>query len=106
MAFNANLEVNGDTARITLSGELDANVAEQFKQTVEEAAQSNPTKVVMIVRDLEFMASAGLRVIVFAKQKMGQNVSIYVVGAGGPVLSTLQMSGFDRAVYLQDEEPA
>jgi anti-anti-sigma factor len=48
------------------------------------------------------MASAGLRVIVFAKQKMGQDVSIYVVGATGPVLNTLQMSGFDRAVYLRD----
>ncbi len=105
MSFNANLEVNGDTARITLSGELDANVAEQFKQTVEEAAEKGPSKLVLLVRELQFMASAGLRVIVFAKQKMGQNVSIYVVGATGPVLNTLQMSGFDRAVYLQDEEP-
>jgi anti-anti-sigma factor len=105
MSFNANLEINGETARITLSGELDASVAEQFKQTVEEAAESNPSKLVLLVNDLQFMASAGLRVIVFAKQKMGQDVSIYVVGATGPVLNTLQMSGFDRAVYLQDEDP-
>ena len=102
MAFSAILEVAGDSAKITLSGELDAGVAKQFMQTVEQAAEKNPSKLVLLVGDLTFMASAGLRVIVFAKQKMGQDVSIYVVGATGPVLNTLQMSGFDRAVYLQD----
>lgn len=102
MAFSAILDVSGDTAKITLSGELDASVAEQFKTTVEQAAEKGPAKLVLNVDDLTFMASAGLRVIVFAKQKMGQGVSIYVIGAKGPVLNTLQMSGFDQAVYLQD----
>jgi len=49
------------------------------------------------------MASAGLRVLIFARQKMGSGVVIYVVGAQGPVRSTLEMSGFHRSVVLQDE---
>jgi len=105
MAFNATLEMNGSDAKITLSGELDAAVAEQFKATVEEAATHNPTNLVLFVNNLGFMASAGLRVLVFAKQKMGQRVSIYVIGAHGPVLNTLQVSGFHQAVYLQDSYP-
>ena len=77
-------------------------MAGNFKETVEQAAGKSPSKLVLHMKDLEFMASAGLRVIVFAKQKMGQDVAIHVVGASGPVLNTLRMSGFDQAVYLQD----
>ena len=105
MAFNATLEMDGSDAKITLSGELDAAVAEQFKATVEEAATHNPRNLVLFLGDLEFMASAGLRVLVFAKQKMGQAVSIYVIGAHGPVLNTLKVSGFHQAVHLQNSYP-
>lgn len=45
------------------------------------------------MNELDFMASAGFRVLIFAKQKMGTNVSIYLVGCQGPVLNTLTMSG-------------
>jgi anti-anti-sigma factor len=105
MAFDVKLEMDGDDAKITLDGELDAAVAEQFKNTIEKAATHNPSKLVLFMEKLEFMASAGLRVLVFAKQKMGQGVSIYVIGAHGPVLNTLQVSGFHQAVYLQDSYP-
>jgi anti-anti-sigma factor len=89
-------------AFVTLKGELDAASAGQFKALIEQFAPEKPTRLVMMIADLAFMASAGLRVLVFAKQKMGPGVSIYVIGAQGPVLSTLTMSGFHQSVYLQD----
>jgi anti-anti-sigma factor len=46
------------------------------------------------------MASAGLRVIVFARQKMGVGVKIYVVGAQPLVKETIEVSGFSQAVVL------
>lgn len=105
MAFSVSLDVAGSDARITLSGELDASVADQFRQVIEQAALQGPKNVVLLMGELQFMASAGLRMLVFAKQKMGQGVSIYVVEAKGPVLNTLQMSGFDKAVYIRDSYP-
>jgi len=105
MAFSADLKMDGTDAKITLSGELDASVAEQFKTAIERAAENNPKNLVLYTGGLNFLASAGLRVLVFAKQKMGTEVSIYVVGATGPVLNTLMMSGFDKAVYIQDSYP-
>ncbi len=102
MALKISSEVSGDTAKITLEGELDAASAGQFKQAVEQAAGKTPKKLVLFMDKLTFMASAGLRVLIFAKQKMGAGVDIYVIGAQGPVLSTLQMSGFHHAVYVKD----
>jgi anti-anti-sigma factor len=50
--------------------------------------------------DLSFMASAGLRVLIFAKQKMGPEVPLVLVGCQEPVLNTLEMSGFSSSVQL------
>lgn len=103
MAFSATLETAGDTAKISLAGELDASSAPIFKDEIEKAAASGAQKLVLLMQDLEYMASAGLRVLIFAKQKMGAGVDIYVVGAQEMVLDTIEKTGFDQSVILQDE---
>jgi len=103
MAFNATLETSKDTAKITLSGELDASSAPIFKTEVEKAAANHPKHLVLMMQDLEYMASAGLRVLIFAKQKMGADVDIYVVGAQEMVLDTLQKTGYAQGVIVVDE---
>lgn len=106
MAFEANLETTDSIAKITLSGELDGSTAPAFKEKVEAAAAQSPKKLVLIMNDLEYMASAGLRVLIFAKQKMGTGVDIYMVGVQETVLDTIQKTGFDQSVYLLDEYDA
>ena len=49
------------------------------------------------------MASAGLRVLLFSKQKLGVDVDIYVVGAQEYILETLEKAGFDQTVILVDK---
>jgi anti-anti-sigma factor len=104
MAFSVTSKIikNG-TVELSLSGELDASVANEFKAAVEQAALEKVTKLILNMKELEFMSSAGLRVLVFAKQKMGSNVDIYVIAAQEAVRDTIQMTGFDRSVILQDE---
>jgi len=106
MSFSVELEMDGADARVNLAGELDAAVAGQFMEVIEHAAAKQPQNLVLYMSELTFMASAGLRVLVFAKQKMGGNVKVYVIGANGAVLNTLRMSGFHQAVYIQDQYPA
>jgi anti-anti-sigma factor len=104
MAFNASLEMT-DTgiAKVTVSGELDANVAPVFKTEIEKAAAKNPKRLVLLMQDLEFMSSAGLRVFIFAKQKMGSDVDVYVVGAQEQIVESLQMTGLHHSVIMLDE---
>ena len=107
MAFNATLEITDDIAKITLSGELDASAAKVFQEKVEEAAKQDLTKLVLMMQDLEYMASAGLRVLVFSKQKMGSDVDIYVVSPQEMVMDTLEKTGFHHSVIVLDEyDPA
>ena len=66
MAFTADLEIIKDSfVKITLSGELDGATAADFQTKVEEAAAKKPTKLFLMMQDLEFMASAGLRVLIY-----------------------------------------
>ncbi len=106
MALDTNLEVTNEIAKITLSGELDASTAGEFKSVVEKAAEENPKRIVLLVSDLEFMASAGLRVLIFAKQKMDTGVDIYVVGSQEAVKDTLMKTGFHHSVIMRDEYDA
>ncbi|MBC6481895.1 MAG: anti-sigma factor antagonist [Hormoscilla sp. GM7CHS1pb] len=106
-SFQANLETTSSgIAKITLSGELDGATAPAFKAKVEAAAAAKPQRLVLLMQDLEYMASAGLRVLIFSKQKMGTSVDIYLVGVQEMVLDTIKKTGFDRSVYIIDEYDA
>jgi len=107
MAFNADLEITDQSiAKITLVGELDGSVAGEFKDRVQEAADHGAKRLVLLMKNLDFMSSAGLRVLVFAKQKMGSDVDIYMVGVQEDVLEPIKMTGLDRSVILMDEYDA
>ena len=102
--FQSTLQMlGGNVAQITLAGELDAASAGTFKASIEEAAAKSPSKLVLRVRELKYMASAGLRVLIFAKQKLGPNVDLQIVGAQPAVKQTIAMTGFDRSVMLLEE---
>ena len=106
MIFEATLEMRDGIALITLSGELDAATAPLFKEKVEEAVAQDARRLVLVMNDLEYMASAGLRVMIFAKQTMGPGVELYIVGAQDSVLETIEMTGFYQGVILREEYDA
>ena len=103
MAFKSELEIINNVAKITLSGELDASVAADFRADVEKAAAEKVKAVALLMKDLEYMASAGLRALVFAKQKMGTQVEIYMIGLQENVMETITMTGFQNSVTFLDE---
>lgn len=108
MAFTLSQTTVGDrVAVISLEGELDASVAGQLRDAVDQAATAGQARrLVLDMTDLTFMASAGLRALVFARQKMGPSVDIFVVGAQESVLETIEMTGFQHSVTLLDKYDA
>jgi len=102
MAFTVTSELKNGIAQFTLAGELDAAAAGTFREAIEQAAASQPKRVVLILNELTYMASAGLRTLVFAKQKMGAQVDIYVIGVQEAVRETIEMTGFHHSVILLD----
>ena len=100
MSFEVSWKIAEGTARITLAGEIDANAVPALRQAVEEAAARSPRRLLLLVSEVRFMASAGLRVLAFAKQKMGASVDIHVVGACDAVRRTLVLTGLHHGIVL------
>ena len=106
MALELNTEMRDNIAIITLAGELDAASAIDFRNAVDTAAGDDPKKLVLMMEALTFMASAGLRVLVFAKQKMSSDVDLFIVGAHDAVKETITMTGFQYSCIMLDEYDA
>ena len=103
MPFNVSSQITNDVAKFILSGELDASSAATFRTEIEKVAAQKPKRLVLMVKDLVFMASAGLRVLIFAKQKLGADVPIYIVSPQEPIVDTLQKTGFHHSVHIVNE---
>lgn len=102
MAFNSTLDINGSVATISLVGELDAAATPGFKENIEKAAAAHISKLVLQLGQLSYMSSAGLRALIFAKQKAGPGVEIVMVAVQDSVRETLEMTGFHHSVTLVD----
>jgi len=105
MGLQVKSEVTQGIAKITLIGEVDTSTAGMFKDEVDKVALQSPKEIVFFMKDLNFMSSAGLRVIVFAKQKLGAEVPIYIVNPQEGIVDTLQKTGLHHSVFIVDAYP-
>ncbi len=105
MSFTVSSEIINNVAILTLVGSLDSSSASVFQAEIQKVAGESPVEMVLKVSELTFMASAGLRMIIFAKQKLGPSVQIYLVKPQDQIIDTLQMTGFIHSVHIVDKYP-
>lgn len=104
VSFNATLlEVTEGTAKISLTGLLDASAVQLLQEELEKATAQPIKRLVLLLQNLECVTSAGLRALIFTKQKLGTDVDIYVVGAQEHVKHFLQMSAFCEGITVLDQ---
>ena len=93
---------NDDVAKIELSGRLDATNAPSLQEELKKVIGQPVSRLVFFAKDLEYISSAGLRTIIFAKQKIGVDAQVYLIGACDAVLNVVKMSGLDNFMTIQD----
>lgn len=107
VSFDATLlEVTEGTAEISLIGLLDASAVGRLQEELVKATAQPVKRLVLLLQDLECVTSAGLRALIFIKQKLGSDVDIYVVGAQENVLHFLKMSAFCEGLTVLDQYDA
>ena len=95
---------NDGTLEITLEGGLDAGNSGSLSDQLQEYKEKDIKKIVFFAKDLSYLASAGIRVIIFAIQKILKPGSdTYLIGAQADVINVFEMTGLDDAFIIQED---
>lgn len=105
MTLHATLDSREETVIIVLAGDLDAAGAPIFEETLEKAVGHAPKRLVLELSQLNYLSSAGLRQLVYAQQKLADDVRIVLVRANEKVRHTIRLVGFDQSISFADQVP-
>jgi anti-anti-sigma factor len=105
MAFSVDSVVATPVATLKLTGELDSLSARVFQTEIEKISNQSIDVLVLDMENLNFMSSAGLRVLVYSKQKIGPQLSIYIVKPQELIVDTLEKTGLHHSVTIVDQYP-
>lgn len=96
------IDKNDGIVKIHLSGRLDATNAGELMEELKKLQGEDISEIAYLASGLEYIASAGLRVIIFSKQKIGMKAKVFLIGAQDPVVEVVKMSGLDNFLIIQD----
>ena len=96
--MNITKKVNGETMTVSIKGRLDTSTAPEFETFMNE----NLTEVGGLILDcegLEYISSAGLRVLLFAQKKMKD--SLKLVNVGALIMEVFDITGFSDILIIE-----
>ena len=94
-----------DVLVVDMSGRLDSHSSGDAGDRIVEIAQGEDKRVLLNLEQLEFVSSAGLRVILRgAKLLEGHHGELKICNAGDRVRTVLETSGFNSLIKIHDTE--
>ena len=94
------IKKNEQETIIEVVGRLDTITAPALDKTINEDI-GDAKCLVLDVKGLEYISSAGLRVLLSAQKKMQKNGSMKVVGVCNEVMEVFEMTGFADILVIE-----
>ena len=96
------IEMNKNEQEVVLmvTGRLDATTAPQLDKTIEEVV-NGINSLILDLECLEYISSAGLRVILIAQKKMQQIGSMTVKNVREEIMDIFEMTGFADILTIE-----
>ncbi len=83
------------------TGRLDGTTSLEFEDQLKQAIGTQKCAVVIDFTDLEYISSAGLRVVLLlAKTINTRGAKLALCSLSEPIMSVFQISGFDRIISI------
>ena len=100
-------EAQGDGVRIVLTGELDISTAPRVEDELRRVEEGRPAVILLDLRELEFMDSTGLRVIVAADGRARKQARRLVIVRGSDTVQRIiEMTRLDERLEIVDDPAA
>ena len=94
------LTKNADVTIIEVSGRLDTTTAPALDKTINEDI-GDAKNIVLDVKEMEYISSAGLRVLLSAQKKMQKIGSMKVINVCEDVMEVFEMTGFADILVIE-----
>ena len=91
---------NADETTIKLVGRLDTITAPALDKTINEDI-ADAKNLVLDLKELEYISSAGLRVLLSAQKKFGKLGYLKVINVCEEIMSVFEMTGFADILTIE-----
>ena len=91
---------NHHTLTVSISGRVDTLTAPVLEQELKNSL-TDITELILDFTEVEYISSAGLRVLLFAHKTMQKQGSMKLVHVTKDVLEILEMTGFISALTIE-----
>ena len=91
---------NGETATIEIAGRLDTTTAPALDKTINQDI-ADAKQLILDLAGVEYVSSAGLRVILGAQKKMQKIGSMTVRNVCDDVMEVFEMTGFADILHIE-----
>lgn len=85
---------------ITIAGRLDTTTAPQLEAEI-KALPEETEKLVLDLEQLEYMSSAGLRVLLAAQKKMAKKEGMIVTNVNEVIMEIFEITGFSDILTIE-----
>ena len=85
--------LNGETATLVVSGRLDTLSAPELEKEV-DGITADLKELIFDMKGLEYVSSAGLRVILKAQKIMNTKGSMKLIGVNDSIMEVFDITGF------------
>lgn len=100
-------EQSGDVVIVSLSGRLDSSTAQSAEESFTRVLTGGPLRLAIDLSQLEYISSAGLRVLLVVAKKVQQGQGkVVLFGLVANVREVFSISGFDRIFAIEPEQAA
>ena len=98
MTINKNL--NGSTLCIALEGRLDTTTAPELENEL-KASLNGVTELILDFEKLDYISSAGLRVLLSAQKVMTKQGSMKIIHVNEMVMEVFEVTGFADILTIE-----
>ena len=91
--LNINKNLNGETLTVSLEGRLDTTTAPQLEESLEER-MVGIKELILDFANLEYISSAGLRVLLSAQKNMAKQGSMKLIHVSDVIMEIFEVTGF------------
>ena len=84
-------------------GRVDSRTAAEFEAKLLGLIETGSEAIAVDFAELEFMSSAGLRVILMAAKRLKANGAFALCGLSEPIMEVFQVSGFAKMLTIHDD---